>query len=463
MTTETIKTTKVQEFAASLRGQLIQPEDDAYEDARKVWNAMSDKHPALIARCSGVADVIDCVNFARDNGMLVSVRGGGHNAAGSAVCDGGLVIDLSEMKGIHVDPKGRTARAEGGATWGALDRETQAFGLATVGGTVSMTGIGGLTLGGGVGWLMRKHGLACDNLVSVDVVTADGRFVTTSSHENEDLFWGVRGGGGNFGIVTSFEYRLHPVGPVVAKLAIHPLEKGREALRFYRDFTSTAPEELTTFAGVIVAPDGNPAVALIACYAGPVNEGERVLQPLREFGPPAELIEMERYIDLQTAFDQDPSSQDGAYNYLKSDFLTGLSDEAIDVIIEHCARVTSPASIAFLEHMGGAIRRLNNDDTAFNQREADFNFVAWACWPDPAENEKHIAWTREFSAAMEPFKTGGVYLNYMGEEGDERVKAAYGDTYGRLAALKNKYDPTNFFRMNQNIKPVQSGAEGPAV
>jgi FAD/FMN-containing dehydrogenase len=415
---------------------------------------MSDKRPALIARCTGVADVIRCVNFARDNGMLLSVRGGGHNAAGSAVCDDGLVIDLSEMKGIHVDPKARTARAEGGATWGALDRETQAFGLATVGGTVSMTGIGGLTLGGGVGWLMRKHGLACDNLLSVDVVTADGRFLAANANENEDLFWGVRGGGGNFGVVTSFEYRLHPVGPIVAKLALHPLEKGREVLRFYREFTSTAPEELTTFAGVITGPDGNPAVALIACYAGPVNEGERVLQPLKEFGPPAEVIEMESYIDLQTAFDQDPSSQDGAYNYLKSDFLTGLSDKAIDIIIEHCERVTSPASIAFLEHMGGAIRRLGNGDTAFNQREADFNFVAWSCWPDASQSEKHIAWARGFSAAMEPFKTGGVYLNYMGEEGDERVRAAYGDTYGRLVALKNKYDPANFFRMNQNIKPA---------
>ncbi len=463
MATETLDGTKTEEFSARLGGQLIRPGDPEYDNARRVWNAMSDKRPALIARCAGVADVIACVNFARENGLLVAVRGGGHNAAGNAVCDGGLVIDLSQMCRVHVDPKTRTARADGGVTWGDLDRETQAFGLATVGGTVSMTGIAGLTLGGGMGWLMRKHGLACDNLISAEVVTAEGQVVTASANENADLFWGLRGGGGNFGVVTSLEYRLHEVGPIVAKLALYPLEIGKDVLRFCREFTSTAPEEVTTFVVFMTAPDGPPMAAIVGCYTGPADEGEQLLQPITAFGPPAEVIELSSYIDLQTAFDQDPSSRDGRYNYLKSDFLQGLSDEAIDIICDQFDRVTHPWSITFLEHMGGAIRRLNNSDTAFNQRDAEYNFVAWSCWESPAENEQHIAWARGFSAAMEPFKTGGVYLNYLGEEGAERVKAAYGDTFDWLVALKNKYDPTNFFRLNQNIKPVLSKAEGPSV
>ena len=454
MTTQTLDSTKTEGFAATLRGQLIRPGDPEYDGARRVWNAMSDKHPALIARCASADDVVACVNFARENGLLVAVRGGGHNAAGNAVCDGGLVIDLSQMRDVRVDPKARTARAQGGATWGDLDRETQAFGLATVGGTVSMTGIAGLTLGGGVGWLMRKHGLACDNLISTEVVTADGQILTASEMENADLFWGLRGGGGNFGVVTALEYRLHAVGPIVARVALYPLEMGKEVLRFFREFTSSAPEEVTTFAIFMTAPDGAPMAAIVACYTGPVAEGEKLLETVNAFGPPAEVMELTSYVDLQTAFDQDPSSQDGHYNYLKSDFLRSLSDEAIDVMVEQFGQVTHPWSITFLEHMGGAIRRLSNSDTAFNQRDADYNFVAWSCWEHPAENDKHIAWARGLSQAMEPFKTGGVYLNYLGEEGADRVKAAYGDTYDRLVALKKKYDPTNFFRLNQNIKPA---------
>ena len=453
MTTETKSTTRTEEFATTLRGQLIQPGDPEYDSARRVWNAMADKHPALIARCAGVADVIACVNFARENGLQVAVRGGGHNAAGSAVVEGGLVIDLSRMRSVRVDPEARTARAEGGALLRDLDHETQAFGLATPGGTVSMTGIGGITLGGGVGWLMRKYGLICDNLISADVVTADGRLVKASESENPDLFWGLRGGGGNFGVVTSFEYRLHPLPSILAVIPFHGAERGRDVLRFFRDFTSTAPDEITTFAIFLTSPDGDPMIALVACYAGPAEEGERYMKPLREFGPPADVMEMTSYIELQTAFDQDPSSLEGRYNYLKSDFIRELSDEVIDTMCDDFEKVTHPFSIAFLEHMGGAIRKLNNSDTAFNQRDADYNFVAWACWEDPAENEKHISWARQFSKAMDPFKTGGVYVNYMGEEGADRVKAAYGDTYDRLAALKKKYDPTNFFRLNQNIKP----------
>ena len=414
---------------------------------------MSDKHPAMIARCGGVADVIACVNFARELGLQVAVRGGGHNAAGSAVVDGGLVIDLSRMRGVRVDPEARTARAEGGALLRDLDHETQAFGLATTGGTVSMTGIGGITLGGGVGWLMRKFGLICDNLISADVVTAEGRLLKASESENPDLFWGLRGGGGNFGVVTSFEYRLHDLPSILALLVIHPAEQGRQVLRFFREFTSTAPEEITTFAICLTTPDGDPMVAVLACYAGLASEAEPHLKSLKEFGTPLDTMEITSYVELQSAFDGDPSSLEGRYNYLKSDFLRELSDEAIDAMCDHFEQVSHPWSITFLEHMGGAIRRLSNSDTAFNQRDADYNFVAWACWEDPAENEKHIAWARQLSQAMDPFKTGGVYVNYMGDEGAERVKAAYGETYDRLVALKKKYDPTNFFRLNQNIKP----------
>jgi FAD/FMN-containing dehydrogenase len=442
------------ELAGQLRGQLIVPGDPDYESARRVWNAMSDKHPAMIVRCAGVADVITGVNFAREQGMHVAVRGGGHNAAGNAVCDGGLVIDLTRMRGVRVDPAARTARAEGGALLRDLDHETQAFGLATTGGTVSMTGIGGITLGGGVGWLMRKFGLICDNLISADVVTADGQLVKASESENPDLFWGLRGGGGNFGVVTSFEYRLHELPSILAVIPFHPVARGGEVLRFFRDFTTNAPEEITTFAIFLTSPEGEPLIALVACYAGPAEDGERWVKPLKEFGPPVDMMEITSYIDLQTAFDQDPSSLEGRYNYLKSDFLRELSDEAIDTMCDHFERVTHPWSITFLEHMGGAIRRLTNSDTAFNQRHADYNFVAWSCWEDPAENEKHIAWARQLSQAMDPFKTGGVYVNYMGEEGADRVKAAYGETYDRLVELKNKYDPTNFFRLNQNIKPT---------
>jgi len=286
MTTQTLDSAKTESFAATLRGQLIRPGDPEYNSARRVWNAMSDKHPAIIARCASVADVIACVNFARENGLLVAVRGGGHNAAGNAVCDGGLVIDLSQMRDVRVDPLARTARAQGGATWGDLDRETQAFALATVGGTVSMTGIAGLTLGGGVGWLMRKHGLACDNLITAEVVTAEGQVVTASENENADLFWGLRGGGGNFGVVTSLEYRLHEVGPIVAKLVFHPADAGRELLRFCREFTSTAPEEATTFVVFMTAPDGTRMAAMAVCYVGSAAEAERVLAPIMSFGPP---------------------------------------------------------------------------------------------------------------------------------------------------------------------------------
>jgi FAD/FMN-containing dehydrogenase len=455
----------VEAFKSSLRGELLRPGDEGYDEARAVWNGMIDKRPALIARCTGVADVIDAVNFARTNNLLVSVRGGGHNVAGKAVSDGGLMIDLSLMKGIHVDPKARTARAQPGATLGDLDRDTQAFGLAAPAGIVSTTGIAGLTLGGGIGWLSRKHGLTSDNLLSVDIVTADGQFLTASEDDNADLFWGVRGGGGNFGIVTSFEYRLHPVGPiVVAGLLLHPMEKATEFLRFCREYAAAAPDELTVIPFLRLAPPapflpvevhGAPVVGAAVLYAGPIEEGQRAVQPLKEFGSPlADLIGPKPYIALQTMFDA--GAPPGNQYYLKSEYLRGLSDDAIDIIAAHGARITSPLSIAAFFHLGGAVSRVGEDETAFSHRDAAFALNIQASWLDPEESEEHIRWTRDFWTAMQPFSTGGVYVNFLSEdEGEDRVRAAYGAAnYERLVALKNKYDPTNFFRLNQNIKPT---------
>jgi FAD/FMN-containing dehydrogenase len=455
----------VEAFKSSLRGELLLPGDEGYDEARAVWNGMIDKRPALIARCTGVADVIDAVNFARTNNLLVSVRGGGHNVAGKAVSDGGLMIDLSLMKGIRVDPKARTARAQPGATLGDLDRETQAFGLAAPAGIVSTTGIAGLTLGGGIGWLSRKYGLTADNLLSVDVVTADGRFLTASEEENADLFWGVRGGGGNFGIVTSFEYRLHPVGPiVVAGLLLHPMEKATEFLRFVREYAAKAPDELTVIPLLRLAPaapflpvevHGAPVVGAGVLYAGPIDEGQRAVQPLKEFGSPlADLIGPKPFMAIQTMFDS--GAAPGNQYYLKSEYMFDFSDDAIDAIVAHAARITSPLSLAAFFQLGGAVSRVGENDTAFSHRDAAFALNIQASWVDPEESDEHIQWTRDFWTALQPFSTGGVYVNFLSEdEGEDRVRAAYGAVkHERLVALKNKYDPTNLFRMNQNIKPT---------
>jgi FAD/FMN-containing dehydrogenase len=447
----------VEEFRKSLRGQLICPGDGGYDDARMVWNAMIDRRPGMIARCAGVSDVINCVNFARDNNLLVSVRGGGHNVAGNAVCDGGLMIDLSLMKGIRVDPAQRTAQAQAGLTWGEYDRETQVFGLASTGGVIPTTGIAGLTLGGGIGWLMGKHGLACDNLLSADMVTADGRAVTASPSENADLFWGLRGGGGNFGVVTSFRYQLHPVSQMLGGLVLHPLDKAREFLRFYRDFSSDIPDELSTMAALITSPDGQPMVGVLVGYIGAINEGERILRPLREFGPPAlDGVGPIPYLTLQgMLLEGFPSGQQ---NYWKSNFITSLSDEAIDTMVERYSTVPSPGSALVLEQMAGAVTRLGADETAFNHRNVPFNFLIIGIWPDAAANQKNIQWVRNTWDAMQPFSSGGVYVNYLGQEADEgsqRIREAYGPAkYERLVALKNKYDPKNLFRLNQNIRPT---------
>jgi FAD/FMN-containing dehydrogenase len=455
--TPAIEEPGVSELRAIFRGTLLRPGDPGYEPARRVWNGMIDRRPALIARCAGAADVIRAVGYARERGLPLAVRGGGHNVAGNAVCDGGVVIDLSAMKAIRVDPARRMARAEGGVTWGELDRETQAFGLATTGGIVSTTGIAGLTLGGGIGWLGRSYGLACDNLLSVDLVTADGQLRTVSAAEHVDLFRGLRGGGGNFGVATSLEFRLHPVGPVFGGLLIHPFDAARDLLRLYRDFTAAAPPELTCFAVLTSSAEGAPVAAIAACYNGRPEEGERLLRPLRAFGSPLmDGMGPMPYIALQGMLD--PFYPPGLLNYWKSSFLTGLGDDAIDVMLAHCADRPTPLCHMALEQMGGAVSRVGAEETAFDHRDRPFNFLCLGISADATQAEACVRWARGFWEAMQPFASGGVYVNYLGaeaEEGADRVRAAYGTAkYEWLAALKAAYDPANLFRMNQNIRPA---------
>ena len=446
----------VEQVRTKLRGGHLLPGDEGYDAARKIYNAMIDHRPGIIARCAGVADVVDAVNFARNNGLLVSVRGGGHNVSGNAVCDGGLMIDLSPMKGVRVDLDSKTARAEPGVTWAEFDRETQAFGLATTGGLVSTTGIAGLTLGGGLGWLMGNHGLACDNLISVDVVTADGRLLTASASRNEDLFWGLRGGGGNFGVATSFEFRLHPVGPMLGGILIYRLDKAAEIIRFYDNFTRSSPDELGTFVGFVTSPEGERVLAIFVCYNGAVEEGERILKPLREFGPPlADMIGPMPYVQVQRMMDD--AFPAGRQNYWKSNFLKGLDPEAIQVIVDHVLKAPSPYSAVAIEQFSGAVNRVGMDDTAFNHRNARYNLLIVGIWLDPAAKAQNVKWVRDLWGAMRPYSSDAVYVNYLGQEADEgaeRVKSAYGpEKYARLVALKEKYDPTNLFRLNQNIRP----------
>jgi FAD/FMN-containing dehydrogenase len=415
---------------------------------------MIDKRPALIARCTGVADIIHAVNFARTNELLVSVRGGGHNITGNAVCDGGLMIDLSRMKSVRVDPAKRTARAEAGLTWGEYNRETQAFGLASTGGVVSTTGIAGLTLGGGLGWLMGKHGLSCDNLLSADIVTADGQFLTASASEHPDLFWGLRGGGGNFGVVTSFEYRLHPVDAVLAGMVLHPIAKAKDVLRFYREYARSAPDELTAFAALMTSPEGTAVVAIIVGYIGPMAEGERLVAPVRKFGSPiADTIGPISYVQLNTMFDA-AFPYGGVQRYWKSSFLKHLGDDVLDILVTRAATMPSPMSMVGFFHVHGAASRVKPNETAFGLRDDQWDYDIVSQWLNPEESAHHIQWTREFWTAVEPFATGEVYVNHLDAEEATRIRAAYSDNYERLVALKNKYDPTNLFRLNQNIKPT---------
>ena len=457
----------IRNFRESLHGELIIPGDEGYDIGRRVWNGMIDRYPAMIAYCGDVDDVIKSVDFAHTHGLLTAVRSGGHNVAGNAVCDGGIVIDLSRMKRIEVNAASRIARAQAGLTWGEFDRETQTFGLATTGGIVSRTGIAGLTLGGGIGWLMRKFGVTCDNILSAEIITAGGQRMTASAVENQDLFWGIRGGGGNFGIVTEFKYRLHRVGPVLAGTVYYPAAKTREILRFYRDYISAVPDELTTMFVYMAAPRtpslykllrDRPVAAIHVCYAGALEAGEKILKPLRAFGPPlADAVRIMPYVELQSMLDS--GAPPGLQNFWKSTYLKGLSDEAIEVLAGYSEAITSPLSQVHLQHLEGAVRRVAEDDMAFSYRDASCVLNIVTKWENTLESDKHIQWTRDFEAAMRPFSTGGVYVNFLGEEGEDRVKAAYGPAkYDKLVTLKNRYDPTNFFHLNQNIKPTGTGS-----
>jgi FAD/FMN-containing dehydrogenase len=443
----------LEELRSELRGPVIGPADPDYETARRVHNGMIDKRPAVIARCTGVADVMAGLQFGLAHDLPIAVRGGGHNVAGKAVCDDGIVIDLSGMKGIRVDPGKRSARAEAGLIWAEFDRETQAFGLATTGGAVSTTGIAGLTLGGGIGWLQRKHGLTCDNLLSADVVTADGRLLTASETEHPDLFWGLRGGGGNFGIVTSFEYRLHPVGQVLAGQVLHPFDAAKEAFRFFREYSQSAPDEVSGAFGLGPLPDGPRAVFLFVCYSGQPEEGEKVIAPVREFGSPLEdLIQPMGYCDVQKAFDEDFPF--GVRNYWKSSNVAALSDDAIDTMVAFMESAPSLRPMVFVERLGGAIARVPDSATAFGHREAEYDLIIAAIWDDDTEQEAHIDWAKSFWEATQPYSTESVYVNYLSEEGEERVRDAYGgEHFARLVELKRKYDAGNVFRNNQNIRP----------
>jgi len=455
--------TPVGNIEGTFAGELIAPGHAHYERARRVWNGMVDRRPALIARCAAEEDVVVALGFAREHGLPVAVRGGGHNVAGNGVCDDGVVIDLSGLRDVVVDPQARTAVVGPGVLLGELDRATQAYGLATPTGNVSMTGVAGLTLGGGLGWIARKYGPACDNLLSANVVTADGVRVTASAEENADLLWGLRGGGGNFGVVTSFEYRLHPVGPqVIAGGVLHAFSDAPEVFRFFADFVAGAPDELSVTASTFRAPPGMPiapelhgelVTMLAVCWVGDLAEGERALRPLRDFGRPlADLVAPMTYTALQSG--SDAAYPDGQQNYWKSHYVDEITDGVIATLVEHAPRMTSPQSSFYFQHLGGAISRPGIGTAAFGHRHAGFDFAILTVWQDPAEDAEHVAWAREFAAAMQPHATG-VYVNNLGVEGADRVKAAYAPaTYERLVALKNAYDPTNVFRLNQNITPT---------
>ncbi len=448
---------QVKSLASQLQGRVACPGDPEYDVARTIWNAMIDKRPALIARCTTQADVAAAIGYAREHELLVSIRSGGHNVAGNALCDGGLMIDLSLMKDVQIDTETRTVTAQAGCTLGDMDRATDRYGLAVPSGIVSETGIGGLTLGGGVGWLVRKYGLTCDNLIAAEVVTAHGATVTASAEQNADLYWGLRGGGGNFGVVTSFQYRAHDVSRVLGGMVVHPRAAARDVLRFFRDFSRNAPQELTTYAACLTLPDGTAAVVVIVCYCGDPVTGEKVLQPLREFGSPLDdtITDIPR-LEMQTMFDD--AFPYGNQNYWKSSFIDELTDDAIETLIEYSNRMASPLSAVMCEYYHSEqSSRLGSDDTAFSHRGHQYDVGIIGQWTDRQENDKHMTWAREAYDAMQPYANGCIYANMMG--GDqmtetEQLRATFGVNYQRLAALKHKYDPTNFFRLNQNIDPT---------
>ena len=441
-------------FKARLHGALLGPDDPPYEAARKVWNGMIDKHPALIARCTGVADVLHTVQFARAHDLPVAMRCGSHNAAGHATCDGGIVADLTPMKGIRVDASQRRAHAQGGVLWGEFDRETQVYGLGTTGGAVNDTGITGLTLGGGIGWLMSQYGFACDNLVSADVVTADGTVRTASATEHTDLFWALRGGGGNFGVVTSFEYQLHPVGQWLAGTVVYPRAQAREILRAHRDFSEACSDQTAVFAGLMTSPDGAPIIALPIGYHGPLDEGARVLAPLRRLGTPLfDDVGPKTYVEVQTIFNPAVFPH-GMQRYWKSSFLPHPPDAALDIALEYADQMASPHSMILLYLVHGAAARVPAEATAFGLRDALWNLDVIGQWTDPAEAQQHIPWVRECWQALDAHGMGGVYVNHLGADEPERVREAFGANYARLVDVKQRYDPDNVFRFNQNIRPL---------
>jgi FAD/FMN-containing dehydrogenase len=447
----------VAELGNTFGGQLLEPGDAGYEEARKVHNGLVDKRPALIARCANATDVANAIGLTQRLGLEAAVRGGGHNVAGRATIDGGVMIDLAPMKGIRVEPEKRRVHAQGGVTWAELNRETQRHGLAVTGGVVSSTGIAGLTLGGGFGWLMGKHGLALDNLCSVELVDAEGKAIRTSRNEEPDLFWAVRGGGGNFGVATSFEYELHPVGPqVTGGLIAHPFERARDVLRFYRDSTASLADGHMLFGTLAHAPDGSGVklAAMVTSHCGPPAVAEKATLPLERFGPPiVDTAGPMSYCDLNGMLDA--GYPKGAFNYWKSTFLRQLSDDAIDTMIACFARCPSPMAQLLLEHVHGAATRVGVEETAFPHRAEGYNFLVLSQWMDPAMTDRCIAWARETYRQMEPFAAAGRYVNYLGDdEPGDAVPAAYGPNYARLRQLKTKYDPGNFFRMNQNIRPL---------
>jgi len=438
----------------NLRGGVVLAGDATYEAARRVWNGNVDRRPALIARCASTSDVQHAVNFAAGRGLLVSVRGGGHSAPGYGTNDGGMVIDLSLLKGITVDPTRRTARAEGGVLWREFDEATQAHGLATTGGTVSNTGIAGLTLGGGLGWLMGKHGASVDNLISADVVTADGELRHASATNNPDLYWALRGGGGNFGVVTALEFRLHPVTQVLGGMVLHPLANGADMLRFYRDFCTTLPDEAEAYAALVTSPEGVPMAAMLLGYNGPIEEGERVLAPARGFGQSAaDLIAPMPYAARQAMLDA-PNAEHGLHRYWRSAFTEQISDDLIKVMVDGAARFSSPLSALFLFHVHGAVTRVPASETAFGARKEQWDFDAIGQWTDGSESATHIAWVKELWGRLEPHLQGSAYINHIAaDDQPEKIRASFGANHQRLREIKTVYDKANLFRVNSNIPP----------
>jgi hypothetical protein len=449
----TNKDTNIQNLKIRLRGTLISPNDRHYDRARRVWNGRIDKRPAFIVRCAGLMDVLMTVCFAQEQNLPVAIRSGGHSMVGYSVCDGGIVIDLSDMKSLWIDPSKRLAHAQAGLTLGEFISQTQRYSLATTTGTVAGTGLGGLTLGGGLGWLMGKYGLTIDNLLSADLVTADGRVLTASASEYPDLFWGLRGGGGNFGVVTSFEFQLHPVGPVLAGKIVYPLARAREVLHFYRQYTADAPDELTAYVSLKSTSAGLPIISINLCYSGPLEQGERWINPLRKLGSPlADFIHPRPYFQTISI---GAGAPDGRHYDEHALSLQWLSDDVIDIITDYASARTSPFSEVLIQHVHGTASRISPTATAFALRDVPYVMNIVAAWHahEVDEAERHLMWTQSFQKALQPLAASGVYINFLGDEGEERVRDSYKANYERLVALKNTYDPSNFFQLNQNIKP----------